>query len=128
LQSEHYFDEALTIYHIMKYIWPGKRRIEELFPLTAPRYCCIAQIQYSHSIAEYEVEGKREDKKVKGAQTITTISRHINLWAVGLPHRIKSISHHDAAHAASDRPGAVASRPEDDYGVFLDHNRDRDPQ
>jgi transcriptional regulator with XRE-family HTH domain len=34
LRSEHFFDEALALYHTMEYIWHGERRIEELFPLT----------------------------------------------------------------------------------------------
>jgi hypothetical protein len=34
LQSEIFFDEAVTTYKIMKYVWPGERRIEDLCPLT----------------------------------------------------------------------------------------------
>ena len=34
MQSEHFFDEAVTIYNVMKYVWHGERRIEELYPLT----------------------------------------------------------------------------------------------
>jgi transcriptional regulator with XRE-family HTH domain len=34
LQSELFFDDAVTTYHVMKYVWPGERRIEDLYPLT----------------------------------------------------------------------------------------------